>query len=261
MQSPFFFYFSLQDLFFFRSPTDGGRMVLHSHVFLLQIRCLKFPLASPQTPVTDEYLFKYILCLNTGYMLYVCLCLCFSVWKLMWVIRYAMLHSHSIISQSVALRVFAFCRRATNLCVACLDLYAKRVHVSVSARVGKSIDDTLTLLVYWRVWVNPAPQSTLKRRISAGKKKTLRCIVWYTHIIHSIHTGWLGKKEIPPGNTLAESCVVDADVGVPSPGCCVCSNFTAVLWLIDMSAIFWTSLRLYSNHTHTHSASNSLKFQ
>lgn len=134
-------------------------------------------------------------------------------------------------SQSVALCVFAFLQTRHKFVFACLDLYAKRVHVSVSARVGKSTDDTLTPLVYWNVWVNPAPQSTLKRRISAGKqnktkqKTTLRCIVRYAHIIHSIHTGWLGKKEIPPGNTLPESCVLDTDVEllqrVLSPRCCV----------------------------------------
>lgn len=107
---------------------------------------------------------------------------------------------------------------------ACLDLYVKRAHASMSARVRKSADDTLTLLVYCKMWVNLAPQSTLKWRISAGKKM-LRCIVRYAYIIHSIHTGWLGKKEIPPRNTLPESRVVDADVKllqvVLSRRCCV----------------------------------------
>lgn len=124
-----------------------------------------------------------------------CVCLCWldvSVWKLMQVIIHFMLHSHWIMSQTVALCMFTFCKCTVWVCVymrrsvcVCQCLHARMcVCVCVCER---------TFIIHEHcLWMNSAPQSTMKRWAAAWRDNAA-VFIKYTHTIYTYRLGVKAK--------------------------------------------------------------------
>lgn len=133
------------------------------------------------------------------YTLRVCLCqLDVSVWKLMQVIIHFMLHSHWIMSQTVALGMFTFlnapygfvCLHAKvclSVCV-CVSVLAC-VHMRVCTYVCMCAKEHFTYMNTVRIlWMNSAPQSTMKRW-TAARRDNAAVFIKYTHTVYTYRLG------------------------------------------------------------------------